>query len=235
VGALPDLLGPVQVQLLDLLSLVLARRPHRDSLSQAQLHALSQALLLGATPAPPAARRPVPAPLVQSTPVPPWMQRASAQPLTACPDCQLLPNPHFLQSANKVKRREVQRVQRRGNICGHCGRFPMVPRGCSCACTACLHCRARSAAARADAPPRCARRAAAAGAHAPGAADAGQLRLRARAPAGVLPRPRRVVPGRVGRGHAAGRRAGRRAGARARPLPACRCRGCGFRNGMVLA
>lgn len=48
VSALPDLLGPVQVQLLDLLSLVLARRPHRDSLSQAQLHALSQALLLGA-------------------------------------------------------------------------------------------------------------------------------------------------------------------------------------------
>ena len=38
----------MQVQLLDLLSLVLARRPHRDSLSQAQLHALSQALLLGA-------------------------------------------------------------------------------------------------------------------------------------------------------------------------------------------
>ena len=48
MSALPDLLGPVQVQLLDLLSLVLARRPHRDSLSQAQLHALSQALLLGA-------------------------------------------------------------------------------------------------------------------------------------------------------------------------------------------
>ncbi len=85
VGALPDLLGPVQVQLLDLLSLVLARRPHRDSLSQAQLHALSQALLLGARPAPSAARRPVPAPPVWSTPVRPWMQRASAQPLTACP------------------------------------------------------------------------------------------------------------------------------------------------------
>ena len=56
MSALPDLLGPVQVQLLDLLSLVLARRPHRDSLSQAQLHALSQALLLGA----PLSYRPAP-------------------------------------------------------------------------------------------------------------------------------------------------------------------------------
>ena len=46
--ALPALLPAIQVQLLDLLSLVIARRPHRDGLPAAQLHALSQALLVGA-------------------------------------------------------------------------------------------------------------------------------------------------------------------------------------------
>ena len=45
--ALPELLDPIQVQLLDLVSLVLARRPHRDGLSQAHINALHQALAHG--------------------------------------------------------------------------------------------------------------------------------------------------------------------------------------------
>ena len=51
VVALPELLDPIQVQLLDLVSLVLARRPHRDGLSQAHINALHQALAHGESPA----------------------------------------------------------------------------------------------------------------------------------------------------------------------------------------
>ena len=48
VEALPELLGAIQGQLLDLVSLVLARRPHRDSLSQPHINALHAALQHGA-------------------------------------------------------------------------------------------------------------------------------------------------------------------------------------------
>ena len=45
--ALPELLGPTQGQLLDLVSLVLARRPHRDGLSQLYIGALHQSIQHG--------------------------------------------------------------------------------------------------------------------------------------------------------------------------------------------
>ncbi|KAK9806315.1 hypothetical protein WJX72_010074 [[Myrmecia] bisecta] len=47
VNSLPELLSEVQIQLLDLLSLVLARRPYSESRSAGSLNQLSQALLLG--------------------------------------------------------------------------------------------------------------------------------------------------------------------------------------------
>lgn len=50
VSALPELLGPIQGQLLDLLSLVLARRPHRENLPQLHLNALHHAIAHGAPP-----------------------------------------------------------------------------------------------------------------------------------------------------------------------------------------
>lgn len=50
VAALPELLGAIQGQLLDLLSLVLARRPHRDNISALHLNALHQAVTHGAPP-----------------------------------------------------------------------------------------------------------------------------------------------------------------------------------------
>ena len=50
VAALPELLGLIQGQLLDLLSLVLARRPHREGLPQLHLNALHQAVAHGPDP-----------------------------------------------------------------------------------------------------------------------------------------------------------------------------------------
>ena len=47
VAALPDLTETVQVQLLDLLALVLTRKPYRTSLSSSSLSALREAMQLG--------------------------------------------------------------------------------------------------------------------------------------------------------------------------------------------
>lgn len=47
VAALPELLGHIQGQLLDLLSLVLARRLYREGLPQLHLNALHQAVAHG--------------------------------------------------------------------------------------------------------------------------------------------------------------------------------------------
>lgn len=47
VAALPDLTETVQVQLLDLLALVLTRKPYRTTLSSGSLSALREAMQLG--------------------------------------------------------------------------------------------------------------------------------------------------------------------------------------------
>ena len=47
VAALPDLTETVQLQLLDLLALVLTRKPYRTSLSSGALSALREAMQLG--------------------------------------------------------------------------------------------------------------------------------------------------------------------------------------------
>ena len=47
MAALPDLTETVQVQLLDLLALVLTRKPYRTSLSSGSLSALREAMQLG--------------------------------------------------------------------------------------------------------------------------------------------------------------------------------------------
>ena len=51
--ALPELLGPIQAQLLDLVSVVLAGRPLRDNLLPPLLQALHQAVQHGRFPAMP--------------------------------------------------------------------------------------------------------------------------------------------------------------------------------------
>lgn len=51
VVALPELLGPIQAQLLDLVSVVLAGRPLRDNLPPPLLQALHQAVQYGKFPA----------------------------------------------------------------------------------------------------------------------------------------------------------------------------------------
>ena len=64
VVALPELLGTVQGQLLDLISLLLARRPHKDTLSHLHLNALHQAIMHGALPH-----------LLQPSKPAPWLHR----------------------------------------------------------------------------------------------------------------------------------------------------------------